>query len=148
MGRYRSAVLSLRMTTCWPLGMWTRMLSTCISVKPLRATQMILCRDDIFPAVAQELEGRRPCCHLESLGNEPTPAPPAGRQPLADIPRILRAAGADGPQGPPHERRIRLHVDAAQRPARDGPRGGGVRPPLEDVSPRGVRRVQGSAREG
>jgi len=30
-GRYRSVSFSLRMTTCWPLGMWTRMLSTCIS---------------------------------------------------------------------------------------------------------------------
>ncbi len=36
-GRYRSAVFSLRMTTCWPVGMWTRMLSTVISMRSAMA---------------------------------------------------------------------------------------------------------------
>src|SRR5258708_13832363 len=48
-GRYLSAVLSLRMTTCCPLGMWTRMLSTCISVNPRFVTQDLRSDDSLRP---------------------------------------------------------------------------------------------------
>src|SRR5258708_14258570 len=48
-GRCLSAVLSLRMTTCCPLGMWTRMLSTCISVNPRFVTQDLRSDDSLRP---------------------------------------------------------------------------------------------------
>src|SRR3712207_7171417 len=49
-------------------------------------------------------------------------APPAAaaRRPLAGLPRVLRAAGREllDDDRSAHERRLRLHVDAHQRPAR------------------------------
>src|SRR5258708_2490090 len=48
-GRYLSAVLSLRMTTCCALGMWTGMVATCISVNPRFVTQDLRSDDSLRP---------------------------------------------------------------------------------------------------
>src|ERR1039457_1103856 len=87
-------------------------------------------------------------CQIRPLDflRDPRPAAPA-RWSFPGLPGLLRASRGEllDHDRSAHERRVRLHRHAHQRPAGRAadPRGGGLRPQRADLPARAVRRVPG-----
>src|SRR3979411_1198948 len=119
----RSFSFSLRITTCCPLGMCTRMESTCISTNlailnsslsyhRVFSYQLGLTR---FPwSVFRTSAGLTFEC---ARAGEKTAACP-DRRPFAGLPRLFCAAVAHRPRRQDGQRGLWLYVDALARPAR------------------------------
>src|SRR5438270_2953695 len=145
MGKYRSVSFSLRITTCWPLGMCTRMESTCISTN--------LAMPNSCPSYHRILDGRpsflrvllpAASIHFDGERARKEGAARPHRRPLPRLPGLLRAALADGSGRSCRERRLRPYVDVAARPAgTSGLRAPLVRSRRPDISPRSAGAVQG-----
>src|SRR6266849_894864 len=133
-GRNRSASFSFRITTCWPLGMCTRMLSTCISMN----------FDMPLPILTSEFLATT--CDLQWVGDRAkrTRAPSPDRRPRARLPGVFCPALPDRPGWPDGQRGLRLYVDVALGPAAaSGLRAGVVRPGRRHLPAPGARPVQG-----
>src|SRR6202011_3068292 len=87
MGRYRSASFSLRITRCWAVGIWIRMLSTETSMR-------FFIRDHITTSASQNRPsgpGNRPTVESERGERKARPGGP-DRRPQPHLPGIFRAA--------------------------------------------------------
>src|SRR5690242_17951196 len=117
MGRYRSASFSLRMTRCWAVGMWMRMLSTDTSMR-FFILGSILPFDPPTPfylnAPATVRVTNWAYVTFERGEGQTRPCDP-DRRPQPDLPGVLCPPTDEhiGRQG--DERRVRVHVDAGDR---------------------------------
>src|SRR6202035_4106484 len=142
MGKYRSVSFSFRITTCCPLGMCTRMESTCISTN-LAILNSSLSYHRVFWRQTGFCEFP---ARLNSDGDRATKEATArtDRRPLAGLPGLLRVAFPDRPGRQCRQRRLRVYVDALARPAgASGLRARVIRPRRSDLPARGAGAVQG-----
>src|ERR1700694_5916535 len=120
-GKYRSVSFSLRITTCCPLGMCTRMESTCISTN-LAILNSSLSYHRVFHGQTAFVRfghsGHVRVCGLPArlnFGSGGDPKEAAARpyrRPLTGLSSLLCAALPDRPGRQYRQRRLRLYLDA------------------------------------
>src|SRR6266851_4708181 len=152
-GKYRSVSFSFRITACCPLGMCTRMESTCIStnlaiLNSSLSYHRVFHRLTVFggfPHSEQVCVLRIPArLNFDGARAPKEAAARPDRRPLAGLPSLLRAALPDRPGGQYRQRRVRVHVDApAGSPGASRLRAGVVRFGRPDLPARGAGPVQG-----
>src|SRR5260370_23911552 len=137
-GRYRSASFSFRITRCWAVGMWIRMLSTATSMR-------FFILDPILPLGLRgsprfELSG-----YVESRGGEgEARAARFDRRPQPHLPGALRPATDEHVGRAGDQCRLRLHGHARDRPrVPPGVRSGCLRSRRTHVPLEGIRGGQG-----
>src|ERR1700674_5168781 len=141
-GKYRSVSFSFRITTCWPLGMCTRMESTCISanlaiLNSSLSYHRVFSRQTGFCEIPARLNSDGARATKEATAR-------ADRRPLAGLPSLLRVALPDRPGRQCRERRLRVYGDALARPSgASGLRARVFRSRGPHLPPRGAGTVQG-----
>src|SRR6267378_6683762 len=141
-GKYRSVSFSFRITTCCPLGMCTRMESTCISTN-LAILNSSLSYHRVFQSPTG-FSGIPARLNSDGAGAPKEAAARPDRRPLAGLSSLLCVAVPDRPGRKYRQRRLWFYVDALAGAARaSGLRARLVRPGRPDVPARGARPVQG-----
>src|SRR5216683_6087686 len=137
-GRYRSASFSFRITRCWAVGMWIRMLSTATSMRFFILETILALGLRGSPRF--ERSGS-----VESRGGEgEARAPGFDRRPQPHLQGVLRPAADEHVGRAGDQCRLRLHVYARDRPGLPpGVRGCRLRPGRAHLPLEGVRGVQG-----
>src|SRR5438105_14454515 len=118
MGRYRSASFSLRITRCWAVGMWIRMLSTDTSMR-FFILGSILPFGPRHPSYlnAPDLRWVSLGTYVESeRGEGSAGAGDSDRRPQPHLSSFFRPASDEHVGRKGDKCRLRLHVDARDRP--------------------------------
>src|SRR5467141_1054683 len=150
-GRYRSASFSFRITRCWAVGMWMRMLSTDTSMRFFILGSIL----PFGPRHPSYLNAPTPLgvslrTYVKSeRGEGEKRAPDFDRRPQPHLSSFLRPAADEHVGRPGDQCRLRLHVDAGDRAGLASRiRGRRVRSRQTHVPLPGVRAVQsGKARD-
>src|SRR5437660_9346404 len=145
MGRYLSASFSFRITRCWAVGIWIRMLSTETSMRFFILGPILPRVLSTTPLFEITCPGSPPRGYVESKrGEGEARARRSDRRPQPHLPGIFRPAADEHVGRAGDQCGVRLHLHARHRPGiAPGVRGGGVRRRRAHVPVQGIRGVQG-----